>query len=69
MCRIRFVRHALLAAAVSLLAACTEDQPAPQLVHTYAMGARVNIGHIVYQVLEAQWLFHLAFQRHQQRQQ
>ncbi|MGA2118854.1 MAG: hypothetical protein ABSH56_29400 [Bryobacteraceae bacterium] len=55
MCRFRFARHALLAAAVSLLAACTEDQPAPLLVHTYAMGDRINIGHLVYQVFEAQW--------------
>jgi hypothetical protein len=53
--RLRFVRHALLAAAVSLLAACTEDQPAPLLVHTYALGERINIGHIVYQVFETQW--------------
>jgi hypothetical protein len=55
MCRLRFVRHALLATAVSLLAACTEEQPEKLLVHTYAMGDRVNIGHIGYQVFEAQW--------------
>ena len=53
--RLRFARRALPAAAVLLLAACTEDQPAPLLVHTYAMGDRINIGHLVYQVFEAQW--------------
>ena len=51
--RLRFARRALPAAAVLLLAACTEDQPAPLLVHTYAMGDRINIGHLVYQVFEA----------------
>jgi hypothetical protein len=55
MCRLRFVRHVLLAAVVSLLASCAQDQPAPLLVHVYAMGERVNVGHIVYQVFEAQW--------------
>jgi hypothetical protein len=45
----------MLAAAVSLLAACTETQPARQLVHVYAMGERINLGHIVYDVFETQW--------------
>ncbi|MGP8245242.1 MAG: hypothetical protein ACLQVN_12080 [Bryobacteraceae bacterium] len=53
--RLRFARQVVLAAAVSLLAACSEDQPAPLLVHTYAMGERVNIGRIVYEVFETQW--------------
>ena len=53
--RLRVIRHVLLAAAMSLLGACTAEQPAPLRVHTYAMGDRINLGHIVYQVFEMQW--------------
>ncbi|MGA2144660.1 MAG: hypothetical protein ABSH49_06835 [Bryobacteraceae bacterium] len=53
--RLRLIRHALVAAAVSLLAACSADHPAPLRVHLYALGDRVNIGHLVYQVFEMQW--------------
>jgi len=55
MCRLRFVRHVLLAAVVSLLASCAQDQTAPLLTHVYALGERVNIGHVVYQVFETRW--------------
>lgn len=53
--RLPFTRHVLMAAAVSLLAACSADRPAPLRVHLYALGDRVNIGHIGYQVFEMQW--------------
>jgi hypothetical protein len=52
---LRCLRRLLLAATVSLLAACSDNHPGPLRVHLYALGDRIYIGHIVYQVFETQW--------------
>ena len=46
------------AAAVLLLASCGSEGKAYP-VRTYTLGERVQLGHIVYQVFETQWMTHL----------
>jgi hypothetical protein len=43
--------------AALLSSSCSTERSIP--VHTYAMGDRITLGHIVYVVYETQWLTHL----------
>jgi len=54
--QIRFGSLLAAAAAAFLLSSCgNSDEKAPP-VHTYNMGERATVGHIVYVVFETQWL-------------
>jgi hypothetical protein len=48
---------AAAAAALSLASCGSEEKAYP--VRTYSLGERVQLGHIVYQVFETQWMTHL----------
>ena len=43
--------------AAFFLTSCGEDKPFP--VHTYNLGERADLGHIVYVAFETQWLTHI----------
>jgi hypothetical protein len=48
---------AVVSATALLLTSCGSEKAYP--VRTYNMGERVQLGHIVYQVFETQWMTHL----------
>ncbi len=55
----RLLRFALLLAVVAtatVLSSCGDSGEQPYPVHTYQMGERIVLGHIVYKVFETQWL-------------
>ena len=54
--RLTFLSAAVIAAL--LLTACGSDTKSYP-VRTYGMGERIQLGHIVYQVFETQWMTHL----------
>lgn len=57
---LRHFRSSLYAPLLALffLSSCGEgDRPFP--VHTYNMGEKIPLGHIIYQVFETQWLTHM----------
>src|SRR4249920_2749463 len=53
----RWLRFVPLIAALFLSACGDGDKPFP--VRTYAMGEKIELGHIIYQVFETQWLTHI----------
>jgi hypothetical protein len=48
-----------VAAAASLLSSCGDSEDKASPVHTYNMGEKITLGHIVYVVFETQWLTHI----------
>jgi hypothetical protein len=56
--RVARLLAALVAVAVSLLTACSRSEKSYP-VRTYALGERVDLGHLVYTVFETQWLTHI----------
>ena len=51
----RFARWVLPAAIALFVAACSGERSTAPETHSYALGERVNLGHISYQVFETQW--------------
>lgn len=50
---------AAVVAATSLLFSCGDSGEKSYPVHTYSMGERITLGHIIYVVFETQWLTHI----------
>ena len=53
----RTVRFLPFLLSALVLSSCADEKAVP--VHTYNMGERVQLGHIVYVVFETQWLTHI----------
>jgi len=55
---VRYAAFLAVLVATAFTTSCADSGEKPYLVHTYNMGERINLGHIVYQVFETQWLTH-----------
>lgn len=56
--QLRFVLFLAVFAAASVLSSCGDSRTSMR-IHTYTLGERMQLGHIVYQVFETQWLTHI----------
>jgi hypothetical protein len=55
----RILRPILIALAISILALAAGCSSGPPKPHTYSLGERIELGHVVYTVLETQWMSQL----------
>lgn len=57
--QLRFGLLLAVAVAACILSCCGDSGEKPFPVHTYNLGERITLGHIVYVVFETQWLTHI----------
>lgn len=57
--QLRYLIFLAVVVAAVFLSACGDSEEKTFPVHTYNMGEKIGLGHLIYQVYETQWLTHI----------